>query len=364
MSTTAPSTIFKGKHKGDQEAIDPFSTVSDTNVATAPPTPSTTTEPPPPPTQPPEQPKLSYISNSDLTDLRKSPDPATRHTVVHIFRQILVLELGVFVIIVLSIMLRGHFSFYRMRKDLHSWMNIFHVTALTEFFRAIGPVVRNATPVRQEGDSRDDEDDSSFEPTGNLVTDEIKRRGWALFPARPAPKRIIPQDQKPLVVNPGTVSSNYGTMASESCANSSSPPSSSPTFTPGTLPSETDSSHLASPEPPKPTLLSVHKLAYSAQPVLLLVPGRYLMQLVILYFIGFDIDRRHDCLRKLPDCKPVNDDSPPWLLAIIAMDVCIEFVYIFESVVLYRAGKQIRRLLDDTAAAKEAQVQVDASVPV
>ncbi|KAG0034119.1 hypothetical protein BGZ81_006145 [Podila clonocystis] len=108
-------------------------------------------------------------------------------------------------------------------------------------------------------------------------------------------------------------------MASESCANSSSPPSSPPTFTPGTSPSETDSSHPAPPEPPKPTLLNVHKLSYSAQPMLLLVPSRFLAQLVFLCFVGFDIDHRHDCLQKLPDCKPDNDDSPPWLLAIIAL---------------------------------------------
>ncbi|KAF9334996.1 hypothetical protein BG006_001083 [Podila minutissima] len=353
MPTTSPSTT-KGKHKGDQETNEQVDIMSDICVSTSPPTPSATAETPPP-----TQPKVSYIRNRDLTDLRKSPNPATRQTVVHIFRRILVLELFVLFVILLSITLRGHFSFDRMRKDVRSWMNILHVTALTDFFRVIGSVLSNSTPVRQG----DHDDDDSFEPTGNLVADEIKRRGWALFPARQAPKRI-PQEQGP-IVDPTTVLSNYGAVASEPCPDPSSLSSASSTSTPETLPSETDSLHPVPPEPPKPTLLSVGKLAYNDKPVLLLVPGRYIIMLfVILYFVGFDIDRRHDCLQKLPDCIPANDDNPPWLVAIIVMDVFIELVYAVESVVLYRAGKQIRRLLEDMAAAKEAQVNADADVSV
>ncbi|KAG0079072.1 hypothetical protein BGZ93_005465 [Podila epicladia] len=246
-----------------------------------------------------------------------------------------------------------------MHKDLHSFMNIWHVFALTEFFRVIGSVVRNAIPERQ-GDR--DNDDDLFEPTGNLVADEINRRGWALFPARKAPKRSL-QEQGPLV-DLGTAPSNYGSVANESCSSPSSPTSTLSTSSPRTLPSNTDSPHPARPESPKPTLLSVGKLAYNEQPVLVLLSGRYIIHFLILYFIGFDIDRRLDCLKKLPDCKPVNDDSPPWLVAIIAMDVCIELVYIVESVVLYRARKQISRLLDGMAAAKDAQAQVDANMSV
>lgn len=350
MPTTSPSTS-KGKHKGDQETNEQVDIMSDIYVSTSPPTPSATAEPPPPPTQP-------YIRNRDLTDLRKSPNSATRQTVVHIFRRILVLELVVLFVTLLSITLRGHFSLDRMRKDVHSWMNIWHVAALTDFFRVIGSVVSNSIPVRQG----DHDNDDSFEPTGNLVADEIKRRGWALFPARQAPKRP-PQEQGPLV-DPNTVPPNYGAMASEQCPDPSSLSSASSTSTPETLPSETDSPHPAPPEPPKPTLLSVGKLAYNDKPVLILVPGRNIMHFIILYFVGFDIDRRLDCLQKLPDCKPVNDDNPPWLVAIIVMDVFIELVYIVESVVLYRARKQITRLLEDMAAVKEAQVHVDADVSV
>lgn len=364
MSTSASKSNGKTQSWTPRKTNEQVDILSDTNVATSPPTPSTTTDPLLP-TQPREQPKLSYIRNCDLADLRKSPDPATRQTVVRIFRQILVLELVVLFVILLSITLRGHFSFFRIYNDLriNHWMNIFHFLSLTEFFRGIRSVVNNAIPVLQDDH---DSDDDSFEPTGNLVADEIKRRGWALFPARQAPKRI-PQEQSPLV-DPGTVPSNYGTMASEPCPDPSCSSSATSASAPGNLLAETDSSHPTPPEPPKPTLWSVGKLAYSAQPVLLLHPGRYLIQLFVLYFVGFDIDKRRDCLQKLPDCRPVNDDSPPWLVAITAMDVCIELVYIVEGVVLYRARKRIMRLLDDMAAVKEAlaqeQEQVIASMSV
>ncbi|KAF8925224.1 hypothetical protein BGZ52_007152, partial [Haplosporangium bisporale] len=195
----------------------------------------------------------------------------------------------------------------------------------------IGEIVRNAMPVRPE-DKNKDQDDSAFEPTGNLVADEIKRRRWALFPARPAPKR--PQDSRPLVA-PGALSSNYG--ATQSCDPSSLDPS-------------------------KPTLVSVTKLAYSAQAVVILYPIRYIpIHFLILFFTSSDIVRRYDCLKQ-PKCSSGDEGSQLWFVVIIATDVCIQLVYVIESIVLYRARKRIKRLMDDDEAAKEAQVHGDIAV--
>ncbi|KAF9378524.1 hypothetical protein CPC16_011254 [Podila verticillata] len=247
-----------------------------------------------------------------------------------------------------------------MRKNLHNFAYVLQLFFLADFFRVIGEIVRNAMPVRPE-DKNKDQDDSAFEPTGNLVADEIKRRRWALFPARPAPKR--PQDSRPLVA-PGALSSNYGaTQSCNPCTDLTLPSPSTSTSSKSpllieTTPSETASlSHpTASLDPSKPTLVSITKLAYSVRAVMILYPNRYVFNhLIILYFILFDIAQRYDCLKQ-PKCSSGDEGSQLWFVVIIATDVCIQLVYVIESIVLYRARKRIKRLMDDDEAAKEAQV--------
>ncbi|KAF9371906.1 hypothetical protein CPB97_001605 [Podila verticillata] len=355
MSTTSPSTST-GKHKAsDKETNKHLGIVSDTNVSSPPTTPSATTDPA---AQPPdESPKTDFIRNCDITDLRNSPNPATRQTVVYIFRQILMVELLALCIVLLSTVVRGHFSLEQMRKNLHALAYPLQLFFLVDFFRVIGEVVRNAMPVRPE-DKDKDQDDSAFEPTGNLVADEIKRRRWALFPARPAPKRS--QESRPLV-DPGTLSSNYGTTPCDPCTDLTLPSSSTSTSTspapPGTMPSETafPSHTTASSDPSRPTLVSVTKLAYSARGVMILFPTRYIVtHFLILLFILLDIARRYDCL-KLPECSSGDEGSQLWFVVVMATDVCIQLVYVIESIVLHRARKRIKRLMDDDEAAKEAQ---------
>ncbi|KAF9211635.1 hypothetical protein BGZ59_007800 [Podila verticillata] len=365
MSTTSPSTS-KGEHRaGDEETSKILGIVPDADVSSPPPaTPSATTDPA---VQPPDEPpKIAFIRNCDITDLRNSPNPSTRQTVVYIFRQILMVELLALCIVLLSIVVRGHFSLEQMRKNLHNFAYVLQLFFLADFFRVIGEIVRNAMPLRPE-DKNKDQDDSAFEPTGNLVADEIKRRRWALFPARPAPKR--PQDSRPLVA-PGALSSNYGaTQSCDPCTDLTLPSSSTSTssISPpllGTTPSENASlSHpTASLDPSKPTLVSVTKLAYSAQAVVILYPIRYIpIHFLILFFTSSDIVRRYDCLKQ-PKCSSGDEGSQLWFVVIIATDVCIQLVYVIESIVLYRARKRIKRLMDDDEAAKEAQVHGDIAV--
>lgn len=364
MSTTSQSTSIGKRKAGDEETDKHLGIVSRTDVSSPPATPSTITDPP---AQPPhEPPKFNFIRNCDITDLRNSPDPVIRQTVAHIFRQILVVELLLLFILILSIVIRGHFSLELMRKNLKTLAYMMHMFLLADFFRVIGEVVRNAMPVRPEGKGKD-QDDSAFEPTGNLVADEIKRRGWALFPARPAPKR--PQDSRPLV-DPGTLPSNYGATQSHGPYTdptsflSSTSISSTSLPHPGTMALETASPSypIASSGPLKPTLVSVTKLAYSAQGVMILSPLRYIfIHLFILYVILFDITRRYECL-KLLECSSGDEGSRSWFMVIMASDICVQLAYVIESIVLHQARKRIKRLLDDDKTAKEAQLHVDMTV--
>ncbi|KAG0347633.1 hypothetical protein BG004_007327 [Podila humilis] len=335
-----------------------------------------------PPTESEHEQYPNYLRNIDLTNLHNSPNQETREVVLHIFRQMLPIQGAMLATLLLSIV--AQYIFYIQATGV-SVSTICHTFLMADFARTFGTIVYNSKVVTTP-------EASQIEPSGNFVADEIKRRGWSLFPAHKA-SPVKSQSCTKDICQVQYLKSGSGSTTPPSSYNygatlkSGNTPNTPGLKTSSSSPLISHVSSLAEPSPSlsteiqsvggasaldapatgtqnpvkaKATLFGAGKLAYSAQFVHLLMPGRYLRHLFILTFVIWDFKRRIACLSAFSECQ-CDNKSAFWLVAIILLDIWMELLFLVDDVVVYRAGQKLKQLKRFEAAARLAAIETQSS---